>query len=393
MSKNLKKRKKRPNIGSIERPTSNIMVKIIEDTEVLVYKGTRIVIPTEKLQFRVIQWYHHYLQHPGHTRLEETIKPVMWWPDMRHHIRAHVKQCDRCQLAKRKRHRYGHLPPREVDDVPWKTVCCDLIGPYTIKGKDGSALDFMCLTMVDPVTGWFEIVELPNADVTYVRNGDEIEKVVIDKSSAAISQLFNKTWLSRYPRCRYVTFDNGSEFKLHFVALCRTYGLEVKPTSVKNPQANAVLERIHGVFGDMMRTSELDMRDSAEPKDVDEFLTNAAWAIRSTHHTVLGTTPGAAVFGRDMLFDIPYLADWHEIGRRRQKLVDRDSKRENSKRREHDYTVGDKCTLRKDGILRKAEDKNIGPWTMTQVHCNGTVRIQRGTVSERLNIRRIDPYF
>ena len=104
-----------------------------------------------------------------------------------------------------------------MDDVPWKTVCCDLIGPYTIKGNDGSALDFMCLTMVDPVTGWFEIVELPNADVTYVRNGDEIEKVVIDKSSAAISQLFNKTWLSRYPRCRYVTFDNGSEFKLHFV--------------------------------------------------------------------------------------------------------------------------------------------------------------------------------
>ena len=94
-----------------------------------------------------------------------------------------------------------------------------------------------------------------------------------------------------------------------------------------------------------------------------------------------------------MLFDIPYLADWHEIGRRRQKLVDRDSKRENSKRREHDYTVGDKCTLRKDGTLRKAEDKNIGPWTVTQVHCNGTVRIQRGTVSERLNIRRIDPYF
>ena len=82
----MKKRKKRPNIGSINRPNSNIMVKIIEDTEVLVYKGARIVIPTEKLQFRVIQWYHYYLQHPGHTRLEETIKPVMWWPDMRHHI-------------------------------------------------------------------------------------------------------------------------------------------------------------------------------------------------------------------------------------------------------------------------------------------------------------------
>jgi hypothetical protein len=37
----------------------------------------------------------------------------------------------------------------------------DLIGPYTLKGKDGSSIDFMCLTMINPATSWFEIVELP----------------------------------------------------------------------------------------------------------------------------------------------------------------------------------------------------------------------------------------
>ena len=37
----------------------------------------------------------------------------------------------------------------------------DLIGPYTLKGKDGTEIDFMCLTMIDPVTSWCEIVELP----------------------------------------------------------------------------------------------------------------------------------------------------------------------------------------------------------------------------------------
>jgi hypothetical protein len=37
----------------------------------------------------------------------------------------------------------------------------DLIGPYTHKGKDGSSIDFICLTMIDPATSWFEIVELP----------------------------------------------------------------------------------------------------------------------------------------------------------------------------------------------------------------------------------------
>ena len=36
----------------------------------------------------------------------------------------------------------------------------DLIGPYTLKGKDGTQIDFMCVTMIDPATSWFEIVEL-----------------------------------------------------------------------------------------------------------------------------------------------------------------------------------------------------------------------------------------
>eukprot|EP00957_Ditylum_brightwellii_P136901 10440741-Ditylum_brightwellii.AAC.1 len=51
---------------------------------------------------------------------------------------------------------------------------------------------------------------------------------------------------------------------------------------------------------------------------IKDFLVDAAWAICSTYHTVLKSTPGAAIFGRDMLFDIPYVADWTEIGRRRQ---------------------------------------------------------------------------
>ena len=36
----------------------------------------------------------------------------------------------------------------------------DLIGPYTLKGKDRTQIDFMCITMIDPATSWFEIVEL-----------------------------------------------------------------------------------------------------------------------------------------------------------------------------------------------------------------------------------------
>jgi hypothetical protein len=73
---------------------------------------------------------------------------------------------------------------------------------------------------------------------------------------------------------------------------------------VKNPQANAVLEHVHQVIGQMLRTSEIDMANSITPDDVEVFLDNAAWAICSTYHTVLKASPGAAVFGQDMLFNI-----------------------------------------------------------------------------------------
>jgi hypothetical protein len=59
----------------------------------------------------------------------------------------------------------------------------------------------------------------------------------------------------------------------------------------------------------------------------DPFIDNAAWAIRSTYHTVLKTSPGAAIFGRDMLLDIPFVA-WKQIGDYRQNQTDRSNKRE-----------------------------------------------------------------
>jgi hypothetical protein len=35
------------------------------------------------LQRRATIWYHHYLQHPEHTRLKETMKAAIYWKGMR----------------------------------------------------------------------------------------------------------------------------------------------------------------------------------------------------------------------------------------------------------------------------------------------------------------------
>jgi hypothetical protein len=130
----------------------------------------------------------------------------------------------------------------------------------------------------------------------------------------------------------------------------------------------------------MLRTAELDMADSVTPDDVDVFLDKAAWAICSTYHMVLKASPGAAMFGQDMLFDIPFVADWHKIGERRQSLTDRGNQHKNTKLIDYNYKVGVKVLVINEGILRKAESAyGKEPWIITTVHTNGTIRIQCGT--------------
>jgi hypothetical protein len=99
---------------------------------------------------------------------------------------------------------------------------------------------------------------------------------------------------------------------------------------VENPQANGRLEPAHQVLAQMLRTAELDIANSVTPNDVDVLLDNGTWAICSIYHTRLKASPGAAIFGQDMLFDIPFMADWHKTGEHRQSLTDRGKQRKNA---------------------------------------------------------------
>jgi hypothetical protein len=93
-----------------------------------------------------------------------------------------------------------------------------------------------------------------------------------------ISSLVTKTWFYRYPRCQHIIFDNGngSEFKIHVRALCDTLGIKRKPTSVKNPQANAILEHVHQTIMGMVHTVEIDMAYTVAPRDIEDFLSSVS---------------------------------------------------------------------------------------------------------------------
>jgi hypothetical protein len=63
-------------------------------------------------------------------------------------------------VNKCRNHKYGKLPAKLAITTPWESLCVDLIGPYILKGKDKTVLDFMCVTMIDPATRLFKIAQL-----------------------------------------------------------------------------------------------------------------------------------------------------------------------------------------------------------------------------------------
>ena len=70
-----------------------------------------------------------------------------------------------------------------------------------------------------------------------------------------------------------------------------------KPTSVKNPQANAIHEQVHETIMAIVCTADIDMANTVNKSDISEFLTYAACVTCSNYPTVPKTSPGAAIFG------------------------------------------------------------------------------------------------
>ena len=169
------------------------------------------------------------------------------------------------------------------------------------------------MTMIDPATGWFDIVEIPNKRADYIANLLEIH------------------WLSRYPWPTEVCMDRGKEFAAEVSSTLRKeYGFERKLITTRNPQANSIIERIHQVVGDMLRTQDLQSKDDLD----DHFgwlgiLSAVRHAINSLVHTTTRATPTQLVFGRDALLNISFVADWQYIKERKQNLILQNNQREN----------------------------------------------------------------
>ena len=258
----------------------------------------------------------------------------------------------------------------------------DLAGKWTITilRADGGKTEkhLHALTIIDVGRGWTEIHSIPN------------------KESSTISRIFDDEWLCRYPRPRRVIYDAGGEFTGNeFTELLDSYGIEKKPVTIKNPQGNTFVERIHLTMGDMLRIQEFEATENWQ-QQVHSIYQAIAWAIRSTVQSTTDYSPGQLVFSKDMLMQFQVNIDWEKMRLRRQRAVTANNQRENKNRIKHTYNIGDKVLIvllpEEKQKRRKIDVQTHGPYTITKVYNEGLVKIQRKKYEEKIHIRRLVPY-
>lgn len=330
---------------------------------VLLHYKKRVVVPLS-LRHALVDLYHDYLLHPGAEKQYHTMA-TFWWPEMEKEVRDHVKACVDCKRAKLHggKQNYGRLPPTPAsnNDRPFDVVHIDLVGPLQN--------DFYCVTIIERQFRWLELI---------VQRG---------KTAKATAISFERAWLCRYPRPKYVIHDLGTEFTGdEFQEMLLSLAIKSKRITAKNPQANAICERVHLEITNILRVRP-DLHDQLEVA-----LDYAAYAIRASYHSILRASPAQLLFGEDMITRQLHFANWSFLSKQRFMSILQDNDRENLKRIEHFYKVGDNVMLRIPARERtKTDPVSKGPFVIKRVFDNGTVLLDTGTSEYRANIRRIFP--
>ena len=111
-------------------------------------------------------------------------------------------------------------------------------------------------------------------------------------------------------------FDHGTEFMAEFAKMCHNdYGLKRKPLTIRNPESNAIIKRIHQTIRNIIHTFYVSIIVNNDPWS--GILAATIFAICATYHTTLQASPMQLLFGRDAILNIKHVADWEHIRKRK----------------------------------------------------------------------------
>ena len=187
----------------------------------------------------------------------------------------------------------------------------------TNSGKSGY---LQAVTMIDLATGWIEIRTVPSVWADLVSNQVEL------------------AWLTCYPLPNKVIVDKRNEFlaKLSEMIIndSRT---TVRPITSRNPQVNAILQRVHQTIGKTLRTFKVQNVVLDEDNPWDSILATTMFPLRATVHTTMQYTPAQLGFRRDSIINLRLYVNCKIRKKQKQDLINNGNERENCNQINHTY--------------------------------------------------------
>jgi hypothetical protein len=274
-----------------------------------------------------------------------------------HHIEK--LKCKDFQNHKLEGRGYGLLPKQELWIAPWEEVTINLIGPWKVK-VNGQKVGFNALTCIDTASNLVKLIRVDN------------------KTAKHIHDKFTQSWLCRYPcpvRCLH---DKGGEFiRQNFQWLLEIFSIKDVCSTSKNPQANAICERMHQTVTNVLRTLVYTNppQNLTQARDIiNDALATAMHAMQTNIATTLRSTPGPLAFAQYMFLNMLLIAGWQAIARTHEHHVNENLQHANRKQRQYD------CTPRQQ-VLKKVHNptklgvRMEGPYTIECVHVDGNLTI------------------
>ena len=179
-----------------------------------------------------------------------------------------------------------------------------------------------------------------------------------------VSNIVELTWLIKYPLPSKVIVDRGNEF----LAECKTmtqanYGITVTSITLRNPQTNSILQKVHQTLGIFICTFKVQHMVLDDMNPWDGILASTIFALRATVHNMMQYTPAQLVFGQDSILNTRHEVNWQLIQKHKQDLISKGNQKKNCNKKEHAYKKGDKILLKN---AWKPNSSKIHTWDPTQ---------------------------
>ena len=115
--------------------------------------------------------------------------------------------------------------------------------------------------------------------------------------------------------------DNRYAFKQDFTPLLNYFYIKAFLITIKNPQANSPLERVHQVILNMLATKDISNKVFDCIYTWGDTLSSIAWAIRAYYCRTIQATLCQTVFVRYMILNLVAVVYWKFITSGKQKHV------------------------------------------------------------------------